>query len=61
MRVINSLGETRKMILSGKIRPALEIIEKNSNAETREKLMNTFVGSIIEYNEKIDWDDIYRS
>ena len=49
------------MILSGKIRPALEIIEKNSNAETREKLMNTFVGSIIEYNEKIDWDDIYRS
>lgn len=61
MRVINSLGETRKMILSGKIRPALRIMEKNSSSETRKKFMENFVDSIMEYNEKIDWDDIYRS
>jgi len=55
IRVINLVSETKRLVLAGRPKEALENIHKKESIlepQEREKIMNTFVSSLIERGER---------
>ena len=64
VRVLKLISETKRLVLAGRPKEALENIHKKENileTKEREKVMNVFTTSVMKYNENIEWDDICHS
>ncbi|HPL72568.1 MAG TPA: hypothetical protein PLI02_00820 [Candidatus Pacearchaeota archaeon] len=64
VRVLKLISETKRLVLAGRPKEALENIHKKENIlepKEREKVMNVFTTSVMKYNENIEWDDICHS
>jgi hypothetical protein len=64
VRVLKLISETKRLVLAGRPKEALENIHKKESIlepQEREKIMNIFITSVMKYNENIEWDDICHS
>ena len=64
VRVLKLISETKRLVLAGRPKEALENIHKKESIlepQEREKIMNIFITSVMKYNEYIEWDDICHS
>ena len=64
VRVLKLISETKRLVLAGRPKEALENIHKKESIlepQEREKIMNIFITSVMKYNENIEWDNICHS